>query len=70
MGKPGFTDTPGGVSGQGTSDVVEGMNQGMSNNGTPDYSRVSSYSGADKGVHAGSDTPTTSRHGGTFGGSK
>ncbi len=68
MGKSGFTSTPGGVTGQSANDVMEGMKQGVSENGTPDYSRVSSYSGADKGVHTGSSTPTTGRHGTPFGG--
>ncbi len=65
--KPGFTDVPGGIAGQGVNDLIQGYNQGMNQNGTPDYSRVSSYHGNDHGVHTGQDTPTFGRHGGTFG---
>lgn len=65
--KPGFTDVPGGIAGQGVSDLIQGFNQGMKNNGMPDFSRISSYQGNDQGVHTGSDTPTFARHGGNFG---
>lgn len=67
--KPGFTSVPGGVAGQGVGDLISGFNQGVAQNGTPDYSRVSSYGGQNSGVHTGSHTPTTGRHGGPFGGS-
>ena len=30
--------------------------------GTPDYSRISAYRGADVGVHTGSKSPTVARH--------
>lgn len=65
--KPGFTDVPGGVAGQGVNDVMEGIQQGMEQNGAPDFSRISSYHGPDQGVHTGVDTPTFGRNGGEFG---
>ncbi len=63
--KNGFTKVDGGIAGQGVSDVIQGIKQGTAQNGTPDYSRVSSYNGT-KGVHTGSSTPTVGRHGKDF----
>ncbi|MCF7844060.1 hypothetical protein K9M47_04195 [Candidatus Gracilibacteria bacterium] len=65
--KPGFTNTGSGIAGQGVSDVIAGIKQGNAQNGTPDFSRASAYSGSNSGVHTGSNTPTTGRHGGPFG---
>lgn len=65
--RPGFTNVPGGIAGQNANDLIQGYNQGMEQNGVPDYSRISSYHGDNQGVHTGSTTPTIGRHGGTFG---
>lgn len=65
--KPGFTNVPGGIAGQGVNDVINGIKQGNEMNGVPDYSRVSSYQGSNQGLHTGVDTPTIGRHGGGFG---
>lgn len=65
--KSGFDNVNGYRVGQGASDLIQGYKQGMAQNGTPDWSRMSAFRGSEGGCHIGSNTPTTARHGAPFG---
>lgn len=55
---------------QGVKEIIVGIKQGGGDPQTGeggDYSRISAYRGKDEGLHTGSKSPTTGRHGEPFG---